>query len=291
MKNRGMIIMVIIALTIIAVLLLSFMIYVISGKHINRFAKISDEKIVDEIYDNKFDNITINSDAADVEIVSSEDEEFHLVIYGKKDLVHTSNTEDTLDIDIKLSKCFGICFNVTMSKVILYVPTRYDGKMEVSNKYGDIQIGNFEAADVTLDASCGDIKVHSLKKADINNSYGNIEVENVEDATVNASCGDIDIGTIESGKIKNSLGDITIGQVNYMIDIDEDCGNVKIDYINLHEDSQISNALGDIRIGQTNEIYIDANTSLGDVKIQNNYHQSDYTLKIRNNAGDITVRN
>ena len=65
----------------------------------------------------------------------------------------------------------------------------------------------------------------------------------------------------------------------------------KIDSLNLKENSSIHNSYGDIKIGSTNEIYINAKTSLGDTKINNNYQKSDVTLTIDNSCGDIRVNN
>ena len=73
--------------------------------------------------------------------------------------------------------------------------------------------------------------------------------------------------------------------------IKEDCGDVKIDSLNLKENSSIHNSYGDIKIGSTNEIYINAKTSLGDTKINNNYQKSYVTLTIDNSCGDIRVNN
>ena len=87
------------------------------------------------------------------------------------------------------------------------------------------------------------------------------------------------------------MGDIKISEIIGKVDIQEDCGNVEISSMTLEKDSSIENSLGDITIGDTNEIYIDARTSLGDVKINNNFHQSEITLKIKNSAGNIKVRN
>ena len=51
--------------------------------------------------------------------------------------------------------------------------------------------------------------------------------------------------------------------------------------------SEISASLGNVEIGKTNEIYIDAKTTLGRTKVNNNYQKSDVTLTIKNQSGDI----
>lgn len=291
MRNRAMLIFSIILLSIVVLLLIGFMIYALNGRHPFNFKRVSENKIHDETYTYQFKKIDITSDAADVEVKLSDSNEFRLVIYGKEDLLKVATSSRELKVNIKSEKCFGFCFNTTMFKTILYVPKNYGGEIKIENKYGDVKIEDLKNANIILDVSYGDIDMQDVRKADIDNSYGDIKIGNVEDATVKAACGDIDIRTIQTGKIKNNLGDIKIGRVEKSIEIDEDCGNVEIDSLNIENDSHISNSLGDVRLGTTNEIYIDAKTSLGDVKIANNYRQSMVTLKIENSAGDIIVKN
>ena len=73
--------------------------------------------------------------------------------------------------------------------------------------------------------------------------------------------------------------------------MENDCGDIEVNNINLNKNSYIKDEYGDIKIGNTNELYIDAKTNLGKVKIKNNYHKSDITLKIENDCGDIEVNN
>ena len=71
--------------------------------------------------------------------------------------------------------------------------------------------------------------------------------------------------------------------------IDADAGDVKINTLNITQNSNIEINAGDIKINQTNDIYIDAETDLGETKINNNNDKSEITLKIENNLGDIKV--
>ena len=67
--------------------------------------------------------------------------------------------------------------------------------------------------------------------------------------------------------------------------------NIKIDKVQIAEDSYIKSDYGDVRIKETNDIYIDAKTDLGDVKINTNNRHSEITLKIEGDCGDIKVEN
>lgn len=261
----------------------------ISGNRHFGFKSISTEKIIDEVYENGFDRISIEADASDIEVELSTDDKVRLVIYGDEERTEVSTGNGRLEIITKARKCFGFCFTRQMSKVVLYLPSSFDKKLEISNKYGDIEVDEFPNIDLITREDCGDVKINAVKTLDIINKYGDISVDQVNTAKIKNECGNIKIGSIASGEIRNNLGDISIEEVSDRIDIVEDCGNVKITRLDLQRDSKIANSLGDIKIGSTNEIYIDAKTSLGDVKIENNYRHSEVTLKIDNSAGDIKV--
>ena len=113
----------------------------------------------------------------------------------------------------------------------------------------------------------------------------------VEKAEIEESAGDVTVNKVKDIIVKNNYGNIKIKEVSNYLDISDDCGDIKIDRIDIHKDSFIQNSFGNIKVGSTNEIYIDAKTDLGDLKINENFHKSDITLKIENNCGDIKVNN
>ena len=164
---------------------------------------------------------------------------------------------------------------MTIAKIEVYLPNGYSENINIENNYGDVNIGNFDnlILDATLDA--GDIKVDSLKSGKIKNSYGDIKILGYsKELEIDQDCGDVEVSEVDRIKLENNYGDINIGKVNEYLQIKEDCGDVKIDSLNLKENSSIHNSYGDIKIGSTNEIYINAKTSLGDTKINNNYQKS-----------------
>ena len=142
-----------------------------------------------------------------------------------------------------------------------------------------------------MDQKYGDITIGESKSVKIHNDYGDIRIDQVVDADIECSAGDVVIGTVSNLKVQNNYGDINIQKVDYYLDIKEDCGEVNIREVNLKKGSSIKNSYGDIEIGFTNEIYIDANTSLGDKNIRNNYRESKIMLRIQNSCGDIVVNN
>ena len=258
MKSKGLIItLIVILIILLAGLIILFINLLNNGFKFNfRFINnVSENLVIDKNYDNLFDEIKISTDAAFVKIVESDT--FKLEIYGEKENIIVSDSTNVLDINVKSDKCNFFCINTTLSKVIVYLPSDYDKKITIVNHYGDVKIDSFDNLILDAKLNAGDIKVDSV----------------------------FDI------KAKNNYGDIKIGKVNNYLNLSNDCGDIKLGEINISKDSKIHSSLGNIKIGETNEINIDADTDLGDVKVKNNYRKSDITLKIENNCGDIKVNN
>ena len=267
MNNKTPKIILIVLLSILVIGLSIFFVNILTNKnfrfgHFSFGHKVSNELVFNQEYEAIFDIIKIDSKSSDIEIKEGNESKVKVVIYGDKD---ETNVE---------------------------LPSSYSGNINIENNYGDVNIGNFDnlILDAKLDA--GDIKVDSLKSGKIKNSYGDIKILGYsKELEIDQDCGDVEVSEVDRIKLENNYGDIDIGKVNEHLQIKEDCGDVKIDSLNLKENSSIHNSYGDIKIGSTNEIYINAKTSLGDTKINNNYQKSYVTLTIDNSCGDIRVNN
>lgn len=275
MKNNIIKISMIILLTIIAICLIAFMINVINNQNgfrgFFKSYKTSEELVINENYDNNFEKISIDSKASNIYVYSTEENEIKIKYYGVKDEVSISTENNVLKVSTFENNKF---FNTKVSKTEIYVPKTYDKLIEIKNNYGNVEIGEFENSTISIEED-----------------YGNVKVENAKDITIQNNYGDISLGDAESATLNESCGDIVIDNVEYSLQIEDNCGDVEIKNINLKENSYIKNNLGDIKILNTNEIYFDAKTNLGDTKINNNYNKSEITLKIQNDCGDIEINN
>ena len=297
MNNKTLKIILIIFLSLLEIGLSVFFVNILTNKdfrfgHFSFGHKVSNELVFNQEYETIFDTIKIDSKSSDIEIKEGNESKVKVVIYGDKDETNVEVVNNKLNIKSNEKKCIGFCFNMTIAKIEVYLPNGYSGNINIENNYGDVNIGNFDnlILDATLDA--GDIKVDSLKSGKIKNSYGDIKILGYsKELEIDQDCGDVEVSEVDRIKLENNYGDINIGKVNEYLQIKEDCGDVKIDSLNLKENSSIHNSYGDIKIGSTNEIYINAKTSLGDTKINNNYQKSDVTLTIDNSCGDIRINN
>ncbi len=294
-KNRGLIITLILVLSVLALVILGFLVFLLTrSRHFGYFNfgnSISKELVLEESYESNFEQIVVDTSSAEVEIKTSTDDQIKVLLYGDKDRVNVHTQDGKLKVTVKGKKCFGFCLNQKVDKVELYVPETFAKEIEINNNYGDISVGSFPQANIIVEEDCGDVFIQSGNEVKVNNNFGDIEIEEVNVAHVKESAGDVTIGSVQDATIHNSYGDIKVREVLNFMDIKQDCGDVKVEKALLNKNSKIENHLGDIKIGETNEIYIEAKTSLGDTKINQNYHKADITLKISNSCGSIKVDN
>ena len=297
MNNKTLKIILIIFLSILVIGLSVFFVNILTNKnfrfgHFSFGHKVSNELVFNQEYETVFDTIKIDSKSSDIEIKEGNESKVKVVIYGDKDETNVEIVNNKLNIKSNEKKCIGFCFNMTIAKIEVYLPSSYSGNINIENNYGDVNIGNFDNLILYATLDAGDIKVDSLKTGKIKNSYGDIKISGYsKELNIDQDCGDVEVSEVDRIKLENNYGDINIGKVNEYLQIKEDCGDVEIASLNLKENSSIHNSYGDIKIGSTNEIYINAKTSLGDTKVNNNYQKSDVTLTIDNSCGDIRVNN
>ena len=253
MKNKGFLITLIVLFSLIIIGLGFALVMAINGKFKFSFnTKESTNLIFEEEYEKEFDEILIDSEMANIYIKNSD--KLKLEIYGKNEKFTVSD-DKTLNVSLK-DACKHFCFNIEIFKVVLYVPENYSKKIIVRNNYGDLKVDKLNNTLLDVDSNYGDIKIDTVKDIKINEDYG----------------------------------DITINEVTNYLKITSDYGDVNINKVNIIEDSKINLDYGDVEIDNINDIYVDAKTDLGDIKIKHNNRKSDITLSIDNDMGDIKVK-
>ena len=253
MKNKGFVVALIVLFSIIIIGLGVALVFAINGNFKFNFnVKESTNLVLEEEYTKEFDEVIIDSEMSNVYIKNSD--KIKLEIYGKNDKF-TVTDDKSLNISIKDS-CKTFCFNTEIFKVVLYVPESYSKKITIRNNYGDVKVDKLNNTLLDIDSNYGDIKIDTIKDIKINEDYG----------------------------------DISINEVTNYLKITSDYGDVNIKKVNIKEDSKINLDYGDVEIDNINDIYVDAKTDMGDVKIKNNNRKSDITLTIDNDMGDIKVK-
>lgn len=131
------------------------------------------------------------------------------------------------------------------------------------------------------------------------NNYGNMSSDidiylpdnTPERFEIHSNLGDVDIDTKLNTnlEINNNCGDISASELGGSFDIHTDLGNIDIKRININKNSSATTNMGDIDIEYTNAVNIDYSTSLGTVDIKNNSPDSDITLQVHTDLGDIEI--
>ena len=295
MKSRKGIIALIIVLTIILIALSIFFVGLLQSdfkfKGFRFGLQSSKELVLDKIYEEPFNKIMIDSTTSEIVIKKSDTENIRAVVYGEQDYIKVETSFDILRIQANEKSCIGFCFNQKSARIEIYLPENFNGNIDIKNDYGDIFVDEFLNADINVEEDCGDVKILGGNIVDVENNYGDIEVEKANASNINEDCGDVKITNVNDVTVKNSYGDIKINAVNNYLNLENNCGKIEVNNVNLKKDSYIKDDYGDIKIGNTNKIFIEAKTDLGKIVINNNYNKSDVTLKIENNCGDIKVNN
>ena len=259
-SNKGLIIFLIVLLVIIIIGLIQFLVLCLNGNF--NWMRFGDRRskniIIDESYNfEEIRNIEIISDAGNITFEESEDETIRIVAYGENsDDCEISLNNHKLKIDYSENfriNFFG--FNSYSNDIKVYIPSNYSEEINIKSNYGNCMITDLEEATISVDSDCGNVI----------------------------------LGKVKNLKVKCDLGNIEIGTILNKFNIENDCGNVTIDSIEIKEDSSIKSDLGDVEIRETNDIYVDAKVDLGHVEINNNNRNSDITLKIDSDCGNIKV--
>ena len=294
--NKPIRITLIIFLTLLAIILTAGLVYVLSGKSFSifnfRFSGVeSKELVIDQTYENVYEKIEINTEAGNVYIKNTNDENIRVIIYGEKDNSSVENIRDVLKITGNTKKCSFICINNEVAKIEVYLPNNYDKNVIITNDVGDIKIERFENNYFDIHSDTGDITIDTIKSADIKVHTGDVRINKIDTIDAKSTTGDIIINEVNELIVSTTTGNIEINKINNYIDSSSTTGDVTIDNLNLTKDSKISCTTGDVLIKNTNEIYIETHTSVGDSNINNNYRTAEFTLNIKTTTGDIDIKN
>lgn len=85
------------------------------------------------------------------------------------------------------------------------------------------------------------------------------------------------------------MGDVKIQEINNKCDIAINAGNVQVTKLSIKEDSNIKSDLGNVNIIETNNVYIDGHVDLGNSNINGSNKNSNITLKIECDCGNIKI--
>ena len=264
MKNKSIIITLIILLSIIIFFLVMFLVMYLTGRinQTNGILFFGSRESTNIIFDKTYslediNNIDIRQDAGDVLFRETSEDNIKVVVYGENESdVDVNFNQNNLSIDNTNKQKFTFfSFGVKAKDIVVYVPSTYNKEIKIKSDYGNCEMLDLENATVDIDCDCGNVK----------------------------------LGKVRNANVKCDLGDTEIKEILNKCDIKVDCGNVEIDTISIQEDSTIKADLGNVDINKTNDIYIESEVDLGKTNISQNNRNSEITLKINCDCGNVTV--
>ena len=172
-----------------------------------------------------FDNITINTDTADIILAPSDNEKCKVVCYEDekaKHLVSVENGSLCIRIEDKREWMDYIGISVTdMPRITVYLPKAEYVSLFIEQSTGDVELPEeytFQTIDIS--GSTGAVRCYAdvSEKIWINRSTGSIDLEKMHagEIQLSVSTGDVNISEVTCGgnvEIKVSTGDVKMTDV------------------------------------------------------------------------------
>ena len=188
-----------------------------------------------------FDNISIDTDTADIFFVPSTDGICLVEYYEKDDVCYSAVVRDnTLNIKREDYREWYkyISFNFEKPKITIYLPNMQYNSLYIKESTGDIVIP----------------KTFSFKDADITLSTGDVEFSAVSDAVkIKTSTGDVDVE------------DTTLGS----LDVCTSTGDISLENIRCADDMQVEVTTGEVEIENVTCKNLTPNGDTGSILLEN----------------------
>lgn len=173
MKNKGLIIALIILLSIAIFFLVMFLVAYLNGGislkngMLNMGVKSTNVICNEEFELSNIQNISIKQDTGDVIIRENESENVKVVIYGENvGDVRVDRNDSNLNIDYSNKARFHFFnFGNIKNDIIIYLPSTYANEINIDNDYGNIEITDLENATVDIDCDCGNVNLSEIRNA------------------------------------------------------------------------------------------------------------------------------
>ena len=307
--NKGITITLIILLSILLVGVIGGMIFLmntnIDFSSINIGISSQSKNLIEEKEITNIKDFNIESEVADIYIENSESSNIKVELYSD-DAKEYEITElnDHIKVVLKEKSTFKLFKKTPVIKI--YAPKTYNKLFTINERTGDIELAEFENANLDIDLTTGDTEVKSINDANIKFTTGDVEIEKGNNVKLDGRTGDIKVGTVKSLTSKTTTGDVNVDVVdtiktevttgdieiktiNNSCTLESTTGDIEIGSATINKNSKITSGTGDVKIGSTKKCYVEAKTKLGDTNISNNDRKSDITLTIESRVGDIKV--
>lgn len=248
----------------------------------------------------EFNNISINTDTADIAFIPSEDVMCKVVCYEEAKKSHSVEVQNgTLTVNVINNKQWYdyIGINIDSPKITVYLPESKYFSLVIEESTGDIEISkDFEFKNIDISLSTGDIKCYASAEEVIKiaTSTGDIYAANIFASSLDL--------TVSTGRVTVSDmtcdGDITIGVSTgkvYLTDIEcknlistGSTGDISLKNVISTEKISIERSTGDVTLEDSDATELFIKTNTGDVE---GSLLTDKVFITKTNTGRINVPN
>ncbi len=244
------------------------------------FTKLSTEKFETNTYNisQEFNNISINTDTADIFFAVSSDGMCKIVCNEYKKMRYSAEVkDDTLTVSTtdnrKWYDHIGISFH--SPKVTVYLPKTEYNLLSVKESTGDIEIPKdfkFVSGDISLSTGSVGFSASVEEPIKIKTSTGDIRIKNISAGTLDlsVSTGEVSVLDVTCKNVlsSGSTGDIHLKNVNATekISIKRSTGNVRFDGSDATE-IFVKTGTGDVGGSLLSEKVFITKTSTGEISV------------------------
>ncbi len=189
-----------------------------------------------EVFDEGFDSVNIDADAADIDVVAGEDYSVEYKL-PQSWIEKLEVDEGVLVIKINAKNEYSIKSINSECSIKISVPAEKIGDIDISADYGDIDLEDVSCGEIFIEADAGDISADSVEceKYEVEADLGNVSVTDgiCSYISVEADMGNIELsGDFDKVKASCDVGNIEIETVKDTEDVDfdlkADLGNITV---------------------------------------------------------------
>lgn len=245
------------------------------------FSKLSTVKYETKTHNitQEFNNITINTDTADIAFIPSDSQKCKVLCIEEKNIRYSVSVQnDTLVINtIDSRKWYEYIGIATKNpKIEIYLPITEYGSLYIKDGTGNIDINDISATELELSTSTGDI------------SLSDISCKN--NVTVKASTGQVTLNNLNCNSLisNGSTGDITLNNViaKDNFSISRSTGNIKLQKSDANQ-LHLKTDTGYVKGSLLSEKIFLATSSTGNIRLPKTV--SGGKCEIITNTGDINI--
>lgn len=266
------------------------------------FTKLSTEKYETNTHNitEKFTNISIKTDTADIAFLPSEDEGCRVVCYEATTGRHTVSAQDgTLSVnEVNTKKWYQyIGIGIGSPKITVYLPESEYSRLTIDESTGGVDIPtDFKFAGIDISTSTGYVKNRASASGTvkIKTSTGYIDIANVtaDSLDLSVTTGKITLADVScSGdvKIKVSTGKTELTDLTCKnLTSDGNTGKIYLTEVIATEKISIERSTGDVKFDRCDAAKLLIKTDTGDVS---GTLLSDKIFTVRTDTGKINIPN